>query len=141
MRTIAHIIILHLLTSFSLINTSADKPRLSQLKISECIDNCNDPDKIISDNYADSVYTINFGVLLNCRGQDTLSVKLKNDTLKLRVLPKRKSQYPIIENNGDTTWVTPISKCDCYYKFSAEIKKMPSRPKVVMVNKEILTKL
>ena len=79
-------------------------------------------------------------MLLNCHGQDTLNVKVKDDTLKIKILPKRKSQRAILEDNGDTTWITPVTSCDCYYKFAAEIKNLSGQPKVITVNKKILTK-
>jgi hypothetical protein len=130
------IILLLLLSLFG----SADKPKLIRLNISECIENCREPDKIISESYADNVYHINFGMHLNCNGQDTLGLKLKGDTLKIKVLPTRKSQRAIVEDNGDTTWITPNAACVCYYRFTAEIKNLPGQPKVVSVNRKVLTK-
>lgn len=134
------IFILLFLTYSGLTNRPADKPLLTSLKISECIENCKDPDKIISESYIDNVYKINFGMLLNCNGQDTISIRFKGDTLKIKVLPTRKSQRVIIEDNGDTTLVTSTAACDCYYKFAAEIKNLPGQPKVISVNKKNLTK-
>ncbi len=79
-------------------------------------------------------------MLLNCCGQDSLGVKLKGDTLKIRILPKRKNQFKVEGDNGDSTWTTVTCACDCYYKFDAEIKNLPRQPKVISVNKKILTK-
>lgn len=139
MRTFQQIILFILLTSFCSTNKLSDKPKLTKLKISECIEDCKDPNKILSESYVDSLYRINFGMLLNCCGQDTLSVKIKGDTLKLKILAKRKSQFKVTVK-GDTIWAKPECECECYFKFEAEIKYLPTLPKVISVNKQILAK-
>ena len=127
------------LTSFGPTNNPVDGPKLIKLKISECIEDCEDPDKIFSEDFKDNIYTINFGMLLNCCGQDTLSVKLTGDTLKIKI--KARPKYKVTTKNGVRDSVLlgiPDCECDCYFKFYADIKNIDSRPKFVKVNKTML---
>lgn len=138
MPSFKHLTVFILLTSFCPIKNDSDKPKLIQLKRSECNDNCKDPDKIFLHSFTDSVYKITFGITLNCCGQDTLLLNMEKDTLKIKVWPTRKSMTRVARANGDSTWFVPYCSCDCYYKFEAEIVDMTRQPKFVSVNQKVL---
>lgn len=140
MRIASYLLIFILSVSFRMVVKPADKPQLSRLHISECITDFEDPDKLISESYAGNLYTLHFGMLLNCCGQDSLGIELKGDTLSLQVLSVRKSQVKIPGDNGDFIWVTPFCTCECYFKFESDIKNLSRKPIVISVNKKILKK-
>ena len=138
-KVIVFIVVLFLI-SFCPLKKSNNNPKLIKLKISECIEDCKDPDKIFSEEFKDSTYILNFGMLLNCCDQDTIKLKFKSDTLKIKITSRTKYIIKKINGKSDTTvlYSKGDCECDCYFKFDVQIKNLSLKPKFIKVNKVFL---
>ena len=111
--------------------------KMPYLKIGECKEHCTIKSEITKKRYKKGVLDLEFGVVLNCCGVDTLKIMQCGDTLFL------KSAYlkRLHERTGaDTLNKKPMiigCECDCFYNFEVRIDKLNINPKFIIVNNYI----
>jgi hypothetical protein len=137
-RIFSIILLSGLLCSFHFIK-STKKPRLTELKKNECVEDCTDPAKIFSTSFNDSTFQVTFGLLLNCCGNDTISYKFRTDTLTIKT--KHKPSYTFEKYKGFAYKVevsTGDCECDCYYIYDATFQGVAKHPRKIIINGQYL---
>lgn len=100
-------------------------------KYSECRDNCNDPEGIISKRYCGDTLKIRLGTIMNCAGGFTFDIKTVKDTLDLRI--GLKSQI-YKRSDGTVDTFTVVADCDCYFYFDIGIRNVKKPFSVFLIN-------
>jgi len=107
------------------------EPEVFLFKYSECKENCNDYERIISKKYKGDTLLLKIGSIQNCYGKFRLEID-KNDkelNLDIKILEeivKRKS--------GKVDTIVTMLDCECYYYFDIGIKHIEQEFKTILIN-------
>jgi TonB family protein len=119
------------LTIDSTKQTTSILPETFFFKFSECIENCNDNERIISlKEKGDSLF-LKFGTIQNCIGKFRPEIKSHNDTLEINI----KINGEIIKRkNGRIDTIMVTNECDCYFYFEIGITNLLTGHKTILLD-------
>lgn len=106
-------------------------------RMSQCVEDCKEPEKIIQNLYADHKLDLRFNIISNCADKEA-SVEQKHDTLfvELHCTP----EMHVHEQNGrmDTIYSYYKLGCECFYRVEMTIEHLAEKPSVLFVNDRLV---
>ncbi len=115
------------------------KSGLIKFSISDCKHECRgDSGKVWSNELAGDTLSLRLGHWLNCAWQHCglSNVLLRNDTLSVDLY--RVPEEVEIDEEGNEVMIYSMADCNCYYFLDLKLKRVPSKPKVFLVNRRPL---
>jgi hypothetical protein len=113
------------------------KPEVFLLNYSECKENCNDYERIISKKYTGDSLLLKVGLIQNCIGKFRLEIEKHEEKLNLNIKVKEEI---IKRKNGKVDTILITNDCDCYFYFNIGIKNIDKEFKTILVNGKNLTR-
>jgi len=126
------------LTLSSLFVFSQQKIELIRFSSSDCDKDENAHcirNRIISQQYIDSILYLTIGVMTNCCDNDYGLAELNGDTISVSSYGKTDLE---IDKHGDTTYTSVVCACFCCFTFIYELKSLKDKPYVIKWNTSIL---
>ncbi len=107
------------------------KPEIFLFKYSDCKQNCNDSERIISKKYKGDTLFLKIGSIQNCIGKFRLDIEKNAMNLNLNIKVKEEITK---RKNGKVDTILTTLDCECYYYFEIGIKNIDNDFKSILLN-------
>lgn len=112
-------------------NVDNIKPEIFLFKYSECKENCNDYERILSKKYKGDSLFLKIGSIQNCIGKFRLDIEKSDTKLNLGICVKEEI---VKRKSGKVDTILTTDDCECYYYFDIGIKHIAKEFKSILIN-------
>lgn len=115
----------------SRVKTENTSPGQFLFQYSECKNDCNDYERIISKTYKGDSIILRIGSIQNCTGKFRLETKSSGDSLDLIIKIKGEIRK---RKNGTIDTLIMVADCECYYYFDIGLRNIPGKYKTILID-------